>query len=63
METDLRDNGARVIGEIHVSSQNSAANPRVNIKVRADAPTLKAMFNLAAKKMQAPVQCSRRMGG
>ena len=49
METDLRDNGARVIGEIHVSSQNSAANPLVNIRIRANAPTLRAMFDLAAK--------------
>ena len=32
MEADLRDNGARVIGEIHVNSANSAANPRVDRK-------------------------------
>ena len=53
MEADLRDNGARVIGEIHVNSQNSAANPRVNIRIRADAPTLQAMLALAGKYKRA----------
>lgn len=53
MEADLRDNGARVVGEIHVNSENSAANPRVNLKVRADAPTLKAMLDLASKYKRA----------
>jgi len=49
MEADLRDNGARVIGEIHVNTLNSAANPRVYHKIKGDAPTLKAMLDLAAK--------------
>jgi predicted TIM-barrel fold metal-dependent hydrolase len=53
MEADLRDNGARVIGEIHVSSLNSAANERVYHKIRGDAPTLKAMFDLAGKYKRA----------
>jgi hypothetical protein len=53
METDLRDNGARVIGEIHVNSLNSAANERVYHKIRGDAPTLKAMFDLAGKYKRA----------
>ena len=53
METDLRDNDARVIGEIHVSTLNSAANERVYHKIRGDAPTLKAMFDLAGKYKRA----------
>ena len=49
MEADLRDNGARVIGEIHVNSLTSQSNPRLTHKIKADAPTLKAMFDLAGK--------------
>ena len=49
MERDLRDNDARVIGEIHVSTLNSAANERVYLKIKGDAPTLTAMFDLAGK--------------
>jgi len=49
MEADLRDNGARVIGEIHVNSLTSQMNPRLTHKIKADAPTLKAMFDLAGK--------------
>lgn len=53
IETDLRDNGARIVGEIHVSSRNSAANPRVNIKVAADGAGLRAIFDLATKYRRA----------
>ena len=49
MEQALRDSGARVIGEIHVNTLLSAANALVLHKVKADAPTLKAMFALAGK--------------
>lgn len=49
IEEALRDRGARVIGEIHVNTSLTAANPRVQHKVRADADTLKALLNLAAK--------------
>jgi predicted TIM-barrel fold metal-dependent hydrolase len=49
MERDLRDNGARVIGEIHVNTLASAPNAIVYHKVKADAPTLRAMFDLAAR--------------
>jgi len=48
MEKELRE-GARVIGEIHVNTTTSAANPLLLLKIRADAPTLKAMLDLAAK--------------
>lgn len=49
IEADLRDNGARVIGEIHVNTRQSAANQIVYHKIKADAPTLKALLDLAAK--------------
>ena len=49
IETDLRERGARAIGEIHVNTLNSAANERVYHKIRGDAPTLKALFDLAGK--------------
>lgn len=49
IEADLRDRGARVIGELHVNALQSAANPTVNHKIRADAPTLKALLALAGK--------------
>jgi hypothetical protein len=49
IEADLRDHGARVIGEIHVNTLQSAANQLVQHKIKADAPTLKALLNLAGK--------------
>jgi len=49
VEEDLRDNDARVIGEIHVNARTSAANAVVDFKIRADAPTLMALLDLAAK--------------
>ena len=49
VETDLRDNGARAISEIHVNTLQSAANQIVYHKIDANAPTLKALLDLAAK--------------
>jgi hypothetical protein len=49
IEADLRDHGARAIGEIFVSTLQSAGSPLTHLKVRADAPTLRAMLDLAAK--------------
>ena len=49
IETDLRDNGARVISEIHINTLQSAANQTVFHKIKANAPTLKAMLDLAGK--------------
>lgn len=48
MENELQE-GARVIGEIHVNTLSSAANNLLLHKIHADAPTLKAMLDLAAK--------------
>lgn len=48
MEDDLKA-GARVIGEIHVSTLDTAPMPLLRHKIKADAPTLKAMFELATR--------------
>lgn len=48
IERQLKD-GALVVGEIHVNTASSAVNPFVRHKVRADAPTLRAMLELAAR--------------
>jgi len=49
IEAELRDRGARVIGEIHVNARTSSPEPMVQFKVRADSPTLKALLALAGK--------------
>lgn len=49
IEAELRDRGARVIGEIHVNALTTAAEPTSRIKVAADSATLKALFALAGK--------------
>ena len=49
IEGDLRDRGARVIGEIHVNARTTSPEPVVQFKSRADSSTLKALFNLAGK--------------
>ena len=49
IEGDLRDRGARVIGEIHVNALTSSREAMTQFKTKADSPTLKALFNLAAK--------------
>jgi len=49
IEADLRDRGARVIGEIHVNGRTSSPEAMTQFKSKADSPTLKALFNLAAK--------------
>jgi hypothetical protein len=49
IERGLRDRDARVIGEIHVNTLQSAPSGPLRHKVRADAPTLKALLDLAAK--------------
>jgi len=49
IETDLRDRGARVIGEIHVNARTSSPEAITQFKTKSDSPTLKALFNLAAK--------------
>lgn len=42
-------NGAKIIGEIHVSTMNSSPNTLLKFIMRADSPTLKALLALAAK--------------
>lgn len=49
IEAELRDRGARVIGEIHVNALTTAAEPTSRFKVAADSGTLKALFALAGK--------------
>jgi hypothetical protein len=49
IEAELRDRGARVIGEIHVNSLTTAAEPTHRFKTPADTGTLKAIFALAGK--------------
>ncbi len=49
MEVDLRDRGARAIGEIHVNALTSTQEPSNRFKTPADSATLRAMFALAAK--------------
>jgi hypothetical protein len=49
IETDLRDHGARVIGEIFVNTLQTPSSPFGQNKMRANAPTLRALLNLAGK--------------
>jgi predicted TIM-barrel fold metal-dependent hydrolase len=49
IETDLRDRGARAIGEIHVNALTTTAEPANRFKTPADSATLKAVFALAGK--------------
>jgi len=49
MEADLRDRGARGIGEIHVNGINSSKEPGGRFKIKGDAPTLKALLDLGGK--------------
>jgi predicted TIM-barrel fold metal-dependent hydrolase len=49
IESDLRDRGARAIGEIHVNALTSTREPAVQFKLRADSPILMALFALAGK--------------
>ena len=49
IEGELRDRGARVIGEIHVNALTTAADPTSRFKVAADSGTLQALFALAAR--------------
>lgn len=49
IEGDLRDRSARVIGEIHVNARTTSPETITQFKVRADSPTLKALFDLAGK--------------
>lgn len=49
IEGELRDRGARVIGEIHVNALTTAAEPTSRFKVAADSAALKALFALAGK--------------
>ncbi|MGE5523063.1 MAG: amidohydrolase family protein [Rhodospirillaceae bacterium] len=42
-------NGARVIGEIHVNTLRSARSPLLTHRIDADAPTLKALLTLGAR--------------
>lgn len=47
IEGELRDRGARVIGEIHVNARTTSPEAFTQFKARADSPTLKALFELA----------------
>ena len=49
IEGELRDRGARVIGEIHVNARTTSPETVTQFKVRADSPTLKALLDLAGK--------------
>jgi Tat protein secretion system quality control protein TatD with DNase activity len=49
IEAELRDRGARVIGEIHANARTTSPEPMVQFKVRADSPTLKALLDLAGR--------------
>ena len=49
MESQLASGVAIGIGEIHVNSADTAPLEPVRIRIRADAPTLLAMLDLAAK--------------
>lgn len=49
IEAELRDRGARVIGEIHVNALTTAAEPTSRFKVAADSGTLRALFALAGR--------------
>jgi len=49
IEAELRDRGARVIGEIHVNALTTTPEAGARFKSRADSPVLKALFDLAGK--------------
>ena len=49
IEADLRDHGARAIGEIHVNALTSTREPSSQFKVKADMATLKALLDLAGR--------------
>lgn len=49
IESDLRDRGARVIGEIHVNARTTSPEALTQFKARADSPTMKALLDLAGK--------------
>jgi predicted TIM-barrel fold metal-dependent hydrolase len=49
IEDDLRERGARAIGEIHVNARTTTPETAARFKTRADSPTLKALFALAGK--------------
>ena len=49
VEDGLRDARARGIGELHVNGINSSKEPGGRFKIKGDAPTLKALLNLAGK--------------
>lgn len=49
IEVDLRDRGARAIGEIHVNALTSTREPASQFKTRADSATLKALLDLAGR--------------
>lgn len=49
IEADLRDRGARVIGEIHVNALTTTQEPANRFKTPADSATLKAIFALAGQ--------------
>jgi hypothetical protein len=53
IEADLRDRGARAIGEIHVNALTSTTEPAYRFKLRGDSPILKALLALAAKYTRA----------
>jgi len=49
IEADLRDHDARVIGEIFVNTLQTPTSPFGQNKMKANAPTLKALLDLAGK--------------
>lgn len=49
IEGELRELGARVIGEIHVNALTTAVEPTSRFKVTADSGTLQALFALAGR--------------
>lgn len=49
IQVDLRDRGARAIGEIHVNALTSTQEPANRFKLRGDSPILRALLALAAK--------------
>ncbi|MBT0666013.1 amidohydrolase family protein [Geobacter pelophilus] len=49
IEEDLRDKSTRVVGEIIVNALTSTRQPSYRFKLKADSPTLKALFELASK--------------
>jgi Tat protein secretion system quality control protein TatD with DNase activity len=49
IEGDLRDRGARVIGEIHVNARTTSPEAFTQFEAKADSPTLKALLELAGR--------------